>query len=100
MLREIDPEKVLLVICLTVLIVGGLNALVYAGLRRGDEVSMINLARKATRRVRNPWQDEEQNLLELSRLVSALMNAAPGEEEQETGSPPVEEGGETGRPHG
>jgi hypothetical protein len=64
MLREIDLEKLLLVICLTVLIVAGLNALAYAALRRGDEDNMINLTRKAAQRARNPWQDEDQALQE------------------------------------
>ena len=85
MLREIDFERLLLVICLTVLIVAGLNALVYAGLRRGKEANMVELTRKAAQRARNPWQDEEEALQELSRMVSSLEKTDPAAEELEIG---------------
>ena len=85
MLREIDFERLLLVICLTVLIVAGLNALVYAGLRRGKEANMVELTRKAAQRARNPWQDEEEALQELSRMVSSLEKTGPAAEELEIG---------------
>ena len=85
MLREIDFERLLLVICLTVLIVAGLNALVYAGLRRGKEANMVELTRKAAQRARNPWQDEEEALQELSRMVSSLKKTGPAAEELEIG---------------
>lgn len=85
MLREIDLEKLLLVICLTVLIVAGLNALAYAALRRGDEANLVNLTRKAAQRARNPWQDEEQALQELSRLVTGLKETEVAKQGLENG---------------
>lgn len=85
MLREIDLEKLLLVICLTVLIVAGLNALAYAALRRGDEANLVNLTRKAAQRARNPWQDEEQALQELSRLVTGLKETEAAKKGHEGG---------------
>ena len=90
MLREIDFEKLLLVICLTVLIVAGLNALAYAALRRGNEANMIELTRKAAQRARNPWKDEEQALQELSRLVTSLKETGAGEQDTEHGDGPAE----------
>jgi hypothetical protein len=90
MLREIDFEKLLLVICLTVLIVAGLNALAYAALRRGDEANMIELTRKAAQRARNPWKDEEMALQELSRLVTSLKENEAGRQETGNGEAPAE----------
>jgi hypothetical protein len=96
MLREIDFEKLLLVICLTVLIVAGLNALAYAALRRGNEANMIELTRKAAQRARNPWQDEEQALQELSRLVTSLKETEASEQEPVDGEGPAENRGSPG----
>jgi hypothetical protein len=96
MLREIDFEKLLLVICLTVLIVAGLNALAYAALRRGNEANMIELTRKAAQRARNPWQDEEQALQELSRLVTSLKETEANKQEPVDGEGPAENCGSPG----
>ena len=58
---------------------------VYAGLRRGKEANMVELTRKAAQRARNPWQDEEEALQELSRMVSSLEKTDPAAEELEIG---------------
>ncbi len=65
-----ETNKIFLVIVLTVLIVIGVNALLYVGLRRGDDAGLIELSRKAFKRARNPWQDEDDALQELSNLVA------------------------------
>jgi hypothetical protein len=46
--------------------------MIYLSLRRGDEVNTVNMLRKAARRARNPWKDEDDALKELSNLVEKL----------------------------
>lgn len=67
-----DFNKVFLVVCLTILGVIALNAIIYLSLRRGDEANAIDMVRKAARRARDPWKDEDDALEELSRLVTDI----------------------------
>jgi hypothetical protein len=67
-----NPDRVILVIVLTILIVIGANGILYLSLRRGNETNMVNLTRKFLHNARNPWQEEDQSLQELSRLVGDL----------------------------
>jgi hypothetical protein len=67
-----DPDRVFLVICLTIVAVIAFNVMIYLSLRRGDEVNTVNMLRKAARRARNPWKDEDDALKELSNLVEKL----------------------------
>jgi hypothetical protein len=68
----VDFNKVFLVVCLTILGVIALNAIIYLSLRRGDEANAIDMVRKAARRARDPWKDEDDALEELSRLVTDI----------------------------
>ena len=76
-----DMDRALLVICLTVGVVVLINIMIYLSLRRGNEVTTVDLMRKAARRARNPWQDEDSALQELSEIVAGLR---PDESEAET----------------
>jgi hypothetical protein len=67
-----DTDRVLLVIILTVLIVIGINGVLYLALRRGNEANFVDLTRKSLKNIRNPWQAEDQALQELSHLVANL----------------------------
>jgi len=67
-----DLEKAGLVICITLFVVIGFNALIYLSVSRGDTAGSIELFRRATQRVRDPWKPEDDALEELSRLVSEL----------------------------
>lgn len=67
------PESgVLLVICLTAVIGLGIPAMLYAGLRRGKEPGQIALMMRAGKQARQPWQQEDEGLVELSKRVEAL----------------------------
>jgi hypothetical protein len=63
--------------------------MIYLSLRRGNEVTTVDLMRKAARRARNPWQDEDEALQELSEIVAGLrpdeneVEATPGREAQD-----------------
>lgn len=84
-----DTDRVLLVIVLTVLIVVGVNGILYVALRRGNEANLVDLTRKSLHNVRNPWQAEDQALQELSRLVADLNspeNINSTDEQVENGS--------------
>jgi len=65
-------EKVTLVIGLTLLIVIGANVILFFAFRDRSLPHQIELFRRAARRARNPWQDEDDALGELSDLVSKL----------------------------
>ena len=67
-----DYGKAALVICLTIFIVIGINAAIYASLRRGNTIGQIELLRKAAGRVSHPWENEDKALQELSRRVGEL----------------------------
>ena len=67
-----DLDKALLVIILTVGAVILFNVMIYLSARRGNEVTTIDLMRNAARRARNPWQDEDDALQELSDIVSGF----------------------------
>ena len=67
-------EKVTLVVGLTMLIVIGVNVILYFAFRDRSLPHQIDLFRKAAKRARNPWQDEDDALGELSKLVAKLNN--------------------------
>ena len=65
-------DKIALVVCLTILIVVGINAAIYVTLKRGNTVGQFDLFRKAASRARHPWEDEDKALAELSKRVEEL----------------------------
>ena len=67
-----DLDRAFLVICLTVGAVILFNVMIYLSLRRGNEVTTVDLMRNAARRARNPWKDEDDALQELSDIVAGL----------------------------
>ncbi len=72
-----DPSRVFLVVCITLFIVVGINAAIYVSVTRKNSIGQIELMRRAANRARDPWKPEDDNLKELSRLVSELK--APGD---------------------
>jgi len=79
-----DLDRAFLVVCLTVGAVILFNVMIYLSLRRGNEVTTVDLMRNAARRARNPWKDEDDALQELSDIVAGLRsdneNADPTQE--------------------
>ncbi len=67
-----DYSKAFLVVCLTLIIVIGINAAIYVMLSRRNEVGQIELLRRASKRARQPWREEDDNLQELSQRVKEL----------------------------
>lgn len=67
-----DVDRALIVAGVTILVVVLFNVMIYLSLRRGDEITTIDMLRKATRRAREPWKDEDNALEELSHLVTKL----------------------------
>lgn len=90
-----ESDRVFLVIVLTAVIVIGINGLLYVAFRRGNEANMIDITRKALQNTRNPWQEEDRALQELSNLVSELKaqgKTIPPDSNAENGSDqPVQE---------
>ena len=69
-----DYSKAILVVCLTLFIVIGVNAWIYVSISRKNSIGQIELLRRAANRAKNPWQPEDDNLSELSRLVKGLQD--------------------------
>ncbi len=68
-----DYAKATLIISVTLILVVGFNFAIYAAVkRRKMEGGEIDLIRRATRRARNPWQEEDNNLETLANQVAAL----------------------------
>ena len=65
-----DIDRATIVICLTLFIIIGINAAIYASFRRGTQFTTVDLLRKAAKRARDPWKVEDQALQELSDLTS------------------------------
>jgi hypothetical protein len=85
-----DTDRAFLVICLTVGAVVLFYVMIYLSLRRRNEITTIDLMRRAARRARNPWKDEDDALQELSDLVSGL-KTVPKESNETDGKPNREE---------
>ena len=81
-----DPNRAFIVICLTLAAVTLVNLAIFSALRRGrsNDLSQIDLARRAMRSINQPWKNEDDALKELARRVAAL-------------KPKSDEGGD--RPH-
>jgi hypothetical protein len=68
-----DPQKALLVISITLVIVILLNVAIYVSIkRRNNRGGEIELFRRAFRRAKNPWGEEKANLEALSKQVAEL----------------------------
>lgn len=80
-----DYSKALIIVFITLVIVIGLNAAIYYGITRkhsrNDSVGQIELLRRAAGRVRDPWEVENTNLSELSKLVKDLPGKPKVEQE-------------------
>lgn len=79
-----EMDRALLVVCLTVGAVILFNVMIYLSLRRGKGVTSVDLMRRAAQRARNPWQDEDDALRELSEIVSGLRSGKEENPPEET----------------
>lgn len=64
--------KVILALLLVVIIVLGINGFLILTLRGKKNTDTIQMFQKAAKRIRNPWQTEDENLEKLSHLVANL----------------------------
>lgn len=76
---NMDYGKIILVACLTLFIVLGVNAFIFTILRNRSSVSQIELFRKAAGSAKQPWKTEEEALKELSQKVNELKQKAANE---------------------
>jgi hypothetical protein len=63
---KLDPNKALLVVCITLFVVIGINAAIYVSVTRKNTVGQIELLRRTARQTRNPWGKEDKDLQELA----------------------------------
>lgn len=79
-----ESNQVVLVICLTLFIVIGVNAAIYVSFRNRSTVNQIELFRHAIQRARHPWKDEDEALQELSILVASLKDTEKNQDSETT----------------
>ena len=75
-----DYSKVILVVSLTILIVVGFNLVIYFAYGRKNSGGTVDLLRNAAKRARDPWEQEDAQLQELSKRVAQLRKADGAEE--------------------
>ena len=67
-----EVRNVWLVICISLVLVVGLNAAIFALFVKKNSVSEIDLFRRAARNIRHPWAREDESLSRLSEMVTDL----------------------------
>jgi hypothetical protein len=67
-----NTDKAIIVVCLTLFIVIGINAAIFLSLRGRRTQGQIDMFRQAADRLRDPWRDEDEALEELSKRVESL----------------------------
>jgi hypothetical protein len=67
-----DVSRAILVVCITLFIVIGINAAIYVSVTRKNTIGQIELMRRAAKRARDPWKQENDDLMELSKRVADL----------------------------
>ncbi|HSO26702.1 MAG TPA: hypothetical protein VLS48_01435, partial [Anaerolineales bacterium] len=71
-----DAERALLVIGVTLILVLALNFAIVATITRGkkrrNNPNTVEMLRRAAKRARSPWEQEDADLAELSRLAALL----------------------------
>ncbi|MCJ7702853.1 MAG: hypothetical protein MUO62_14820 [Anaerolineales bacterium] len=76
-----NTEKAALVITITLIVVILFNLAIYFfAKRRRDTPGEVDLLRKAAKRARNPWAEENANLESLSQLVAKLQQKPQSED--------------------
>lgn len=79
---NIDVGRAALVVILTLVAVVIINVAIYFMVANRNTAGQIHMLRKATSRARDPWQDEDASLVELSRLVTQLKETQPPDPEK------------------
>jgi hypothetical protein len=72
---KLEPYQVA---CLSIALIFGIPAGIYAYLARGDFHGQIEMLKKARNRAQNPWKSEDDSLEELSRKVQELKKERHG----------------------
>lgn len=67
------------IICLTVFLIVGLNISLFSMVKNNSIQRQIKATKNMVRKVQSPWEDEDKDLEELSRLVGSLQEQKPEE---------------------
>jgi hypothetical protein len=78
-----DPGKAALVIIITLVIVVGLNIWIYVSLSQGKKPNSIDIIRKVTINLQQPFTKEDDALKELSQRVAALRKPDQAETQED-----------------
>lgn len=75
-----DQSKAFIVLGIALFLVVLFNLGIYASLadKKGKKPGTVDLLRDAFKKARNPWEDEDNALKELSEIVAKLRNETNG----------------------
>lgn len=76
--------KAIIAIIVVVLLVVGVNGVLYLMMRKSQVGRHFRLWQQAANRARNPWQEENDQLNELSKLVENLKKDETRVDQQDT----------------
>ena len=83
-----DFSKAFLIVGIALVVVILFNVGIYYGYARKNSHNEFNDMIDVMKHARNPWEEEDANLRELSQRVKALKKKDPGDQEQpKTGTP-------------
>jgi hypothetical protein len=83
-MKNTNPQTFYYVLCGLITLVVMINIWLFSALRhKKGETRPWDMFRNATRKAKNPWQDEDDQLKELSSLVANLKNETPSPSDEE-----------------
>jgi hypothetical protein len=83
-MNTLDHSRVALVICLTVFVVIGFNALIYLSFSKRNPANFADLLQRTAKGAKHPWESEDEALKKLSGEVAKLKSKGAGEPVDET----------------
>ena len=77
-----DIGKALIIVAITLIVVIGFNFIIYLGSRGDRTIRQVELFKRATKMIRNPWQVEDSMLNELSEATNKIRDKSADQKEE------------------
>jgi len=77
-----DIGKALIIVAITLIVVIGFNVIIYLGSRGDRTIRQVELFKRATKMIRNPWQVEDSMLNELSEATNKIRDKSADQKEE------------------
>jgi len=77
-----DLGKALIIVAITMIAVIGFNVIIYLGAKGDRTIHQVELLKRASKMIRNPWQVEDSMLNELSEAANKLRDNSADQKEE------------------